>query len=43
MVGKPFVPPIFNVAPFNTVKVPPDTELPRLAVKVLRSNVPAAT
>jgi len=37
------VPPIFRVAPLLTVKVPPATVVPRLAVKVERSSVPALT
>ena len=41
MVGKLLVPPIFNVALLATVSVPPDVA--RLAVKVVRSNVPVDT
>ena len=37
------MPPIFSVAPFATLKVPPATVVPRLAVNEARSSVPAAT
>lgn len=41
--GKVLVPPIFKVALFDTVKVPPATVVPLLAVNVERSSVPALT
>src|ERR1051326_7954746 len=41
LAGKPLVPPIFNVAPAPTVRVPPDDACP--AVNVLRSRIPPET
>lgn len=41
--GKLLVPPIFNVAPLETVSVPPLTVVPLLAVNVDRSNVAELT
>ena len=36
-------PAIFKLAPFETLKLPPVTDVPRLHVKVERSRVPAVT
>lgn len=41
--GKVLVPPIFKVAPFATLIVPPDVDVPLLAVNEERSKVPAFT
>lgn len=43
MAGKVFTPPIFKVALFETVSVPPDTVVPLFAVKVEISKVPEET
>lgn len=43
VAGNVPVPPIFKVAPFDTLTVPPATVVPRFAVYAERSNIPAAT
>jgi hypothetical protein len=43
LAGNVFVPPIFNVAPFETLKVPPTTEVPLFAVNEEQSSVPETT